>query len=219
MNSEQIKAIQAGDGPHRPGIDWNGKPLSIDGVWGPKTAWWAGILSLPVQRQNIVRIALSHNGKKEDAGRPNRSVWIDSIQKPAGIGVGNPWCALFLSNVLREAGLEDWPYHAKVSYLIEWARKEGRITTSPLPGDIFGFLYNEMEKDSPGHCGGVLASDALWQISVEGNVGDSVKVGKRARQGLTFIRTVPDVREVLAMPPLKDFVNLDGTRASASLTR
>jgi hypothetical protein len=213
VNKEQIIKIQ------ERGIDWNGKPLSHDGDIGPKTAWWIGIESLPETRQRIVRIALGHNGKTEDAGRPNRSVWIDEVQHPAGIGYGHPWCILFPSNVLRAAGLKDWPYHAGAYAMIEWAKKEGLVTQSPLPGDIFAFTYNVNQAYSPGHGGIVLAADALWEVSVEGNVGDSVKVGKRARSGLTFIRTVPDHREMLTMPVLKDLPNLDGTRSSASLTR
>lgn len=215
MNKEQITALQRGDGPSRPGLDWNGKPLVVDGDWGPRTAWWAGIKTLPEDRETLIRELLSHNGKKEDDDRPNRSTWIDEIQRPGGVGVGNPWCAAFVSHCLKQTGaFPDWPYHMKVAYMIEWAKRNGLITQSPLPGDIHAFLYNVNDKESPGHTGFYLAGDANWIVCCDGNAGNAVRVGKRARQGLIFIRTVPDSREVLAMPPLKELANLDGSRAA-----
>lgn len=207
LDQQQIKFLQAG------GIDWNGERLKVDGDYGPKTQWWHGISTLPELRIRVIKTALMHNGIKEDTGRPNRSTTIDRIQKPGGLGLGNPWCIAFVSAVLRDCSVS-WPvYHMSAYELLKWAKAEGRITTEPLPGDLFAFLYDTKAVGfTPGHGGFVLGANEDWIADVDGNVGDSVKVGKRARQGLTFIRTVVDERIPLIMPPLKDLVNLDGAR-------
>lgn len=207
LDREQVKEIQLR------GIDWTGKKLKVDGDYGPKTQWWHGISTLPPMRQDLTCTALFYNGKKEDTGRPNRSLWLDEIQAPGGLGVGNPWCIAFVSYVMRSCNA-DWPiYHMSAYAMLQWAKAEGRITTDPLPGDIFAFLYDPTAKGfTPGHGGFVLAANEDWIADIDGNVGDSVKVGKRARQGLTFIRTVPDERPKLIMPPLTELTDLDGSR-------
>lgn len=211
LTHEQIIQIQTG------GIDWNGAPLDQpqpDGIWGPKTAWWAGILTLPFQREKIIRTCLKyyHDDTREDAGRPNRGTVIDSFEKPAGL-LGEPWCIMFTSKVLRECYFDPdvWPYHTSAYGLIEWAKKTHRVVKDPLPGDLFAFLHLDDPKHS-GHGGIVLAADALWIADCDGNVGDRVRVGRRARDGLTFIRTVDDVGPQLVMPPRDKLDNLDGTR-------
>jgi hypothetical protein len=207
LSREEVKAIQAGS-DNVPGIDWFGEPLLVDGNWGPKTAWWAGIQQLEMTRQCIVRIALEHYRLKrsEDKGRPNRGGWVDEIVKPGGIGLGHPWCAAFVANVLQEAGA-DWPlYHMSAYKILEWAKATGRIVKDPLPGDVFAFMHNQTE----GHVGIVLACDLNWICDVDGNVGNKVSVGKRARDGLTFIRTVSNSRFPLVMPPTDKLLILDG---------
>lgn len=209
LSREEVIAIQ------KSGIDWTGAPLTPDGVWGARTAWWAGILTLPMQRQRLLHysLGLHHRGVKEDTGRPNRSPFLDTIQAPGGIGPGNPWCIALVSHVMRETGV-DWPiYHMSAYELIRWAKASGRVTTSPLPGDAYAFLYNpEAVGFTPGHGGILTASNADWISVCDGNVGDSMRTGKRAAKGLTYIRTVPPSDTPLIMPPLKDLPNLDGAR-------
>lgn len=203
MTVEQIKAIQEG------GFDWHGQPLNVDGVWGPKTAWWAGIKSQPWQRQSIVvTMAGYYRDKKgEDPGRPNRGLWVDKVVEPGGIGFGHPWCIALTSHVMRMFyEPSEWPYHMSTLKLIEWARKEGRIVKDPKPGDIACFMRTSTE----GHGEFVFASNQNWVLDCGGNIGNKVQVGKRARDGLTFIRTIDD--EVsLSCPPLEGMLNLDGT--------
>lgn len=206
LNTQQITALQA------EGIDWLGKPLKVDGQWGPRTAWWAGIDALSKPRQRIVQIALGYfsQGVKEDVGRPNRGEWVDRFLKPGGIGTGQPWCAAFSSYVLREAGVDCPVYHLSAYGLIQWGKTEGQTTKDPLPGDRFAFLHDPSVKGfTQGHVGIVTGSDANWVSTVEGNVGDSTAVGKRARDGLTFIRSVDDL-PVITLPT--GLTNLDGSR-------
>lgn len=203
LSREAVKLIQA------EGIDWFGEPLLADGDWGPKTAWWAGISDLPEVRQRIVRIALEHYRQKrgEDKGRPNRGDWVDEIVKPGHIGVGHPWCAAFVSNVLQQAGA-DWPiYHMSALKIITWGKSTGRIVKDPQPGDVFAFMHNQEE----GHVGIVLACDMNWICDVDGNVGNKVAVGKRARDGLTFIRAVSEDKFPVVMPPTDKLIILDGS--------
>lgn len=202
LSREEVKAIQEG------GIDWFGEDLLIDGVWGSKTAWWAGIKGLPEARQEIVRRGLSYYRRKvqENPGQPNRGPWVDAFLQPGGAGLGLPWCIAFTSYVLREAKV-DWPiYHLSALNLLAWAKKEERIVNDPLPGDLFAFMHNSTE----GHGGIVLGCDANWICDVDGNVGNRVAVGKRARDGLTFIRTVVNPGFPLVMPPTDKLTILDG---------
>jgi hypothetical protein len=210
-NEWNVKALQES------GIDWFGEPLAVTGKVDARTEWWAGISSLPFQRQQIVRTALGYYQRrvKEDAGRPNRGKYVDLFTAPGKLGPGVPWCIAFTSFVLHvDCGMADWPYHMSAYKVIEWAKSEKRITDSPLPGDMFAFTY----PDSPtheGHGGFVLAHNADWIVDCDGNVGDAVQVGRRASRGLTFIRTV-DGAAGPTMPDIGQFKMLDSTR---SLTR
>lgn len=206
LSKTEIEKIQS------TGIDWFGQPLKVDGITGPKTEWWAGILSLHPTRVQIIKTALEYyrRGVKEEGG-PNRGKWVDAFQEPAGIGLGNPWCIAFTSFVLvNDCGLT-WPYHMSAYQLIAWAKATGRVVQDPLPGDLFAFTYPD-SKTHEGHGGIVLAANADWIADCDGNVGNAVGVGKRARRGLTFIRTVPVV-SAPTMPTLADLPMLDGTRA------
>jgi hypothetical protein len=204
LSPEDILEIQDG------GIDYYGKPLEKNG-WGPRTAWWYGILSLPVQRRLIVCKALQYyaSGKVVDDGN-NRGEWPDKFLKPAGL-IGEPWCVAMTSYILRnEAWFEEdvWPYHTSTLHLIEWARKHDRIVKEPLPGDLVAFMHNDTE----GHTEINLSTNINWVLDVGGNLSNTVKVGKRAKAGLTFIRTVDVEGSKLACPPLEGILNLDGTR-------
>lgn len=202
----QILEIQA------TGIDWYGEPLKVDGAWGPRTAWWAGILSLPEQRQKIVRTCLGYykKGIKEDEGRPNQGEWVDRFNEPGRLGPAQPWCVAFTSYVLRECWFEEdvWPYHMSTKYLLEWAHGNGRMTKDPLPGDLACFMHDQ----DKGHTEFNLAISPLWTLDCGGNVGNQIQVGKRARDGILFVRTVDHEGSRLVMPPLEKMLNLDGTR-------
>lgn len=207
LDEEQIRHIQT------TGIDWYGLPLVVDGKWGPKTAWWAGITTLPTLRQSIVQTVLKYKamGVKEEGGA-NHGPWVDKFLAPAKL-IGEPWCVSFTSYVLREVGMSDWPYHTSAYGLINWAKQTGRVVKTPLPGDLFAFLHDSHAVGfTPGHGGTVLASDSNWIADCDGNVGNAVDVGKRAIQGLTFIRTVDDAAFPLTMPTDLRMLDGSGTR-------
>jgi hypothetical protein len=209
LDAAQIRDLQTG------GIDWTGEDLLVDGKWGPKTAWWAYICSLPDVQQSIVLNALHyyHIGTKEDAGRHNRGKIVDMFQEAGGLGPGNPWCAAFVSYIMRKSQA-DWPvYHMSAWSIIEWAKATGRITDTPQPGFCFAFLYTpEVKGFTPGHCGVIVANDDKHIVDCDGNAGDRVRVGYRARKGLTFIRTVEEKGALPVMPDIKTLPSLDGTK-------
>lgn len=208
MTSDQIKDLQAR------GIDWTGMPLQQDGIMGEKTAWFQYLESLDRRREKIVRTALKYYQMpvKEDAGRPNRGFWVDKFQVPTGQPLGIPWCLCFVSAVMTEAGA-DWPvYHASAAGAMAWAGQAHRIVKDPLPGDCFVFLYPpESSLAGHGHGGIVLGSDGSWIADCDGNVGDSARVGFRAKAGLTFLRSLEsEVQPV--MPQGLERLDGHGTR-------
>lgn len=205
MTKDEVIKVQT------PGIDWFGQPLVVDGNAGPKTQWWAGILLLHPTRVQIIKTALEYYRRRVKETAPNRGDGVDEFQEPAGIGLGNPWCIAFTSFVLVNDCRLTWPYHMSAYQLIAWAKATGRVVQDPLPGDLFAFLYPD-SKTKEGHGGIVLGSDASWIADVDGNVGNAVAVGKRARRGLTFVRTVDAVPET-TMPTLTDLLTLDSARA------
>ena len=188
MTKDEVIAIQRG------GMDWLGQPLLCDGDYGPRTQWWHYITTLHPKRQQLVMAWLWFHamGTVKDDGN-NRGTWPDRFMEPSGLKPGGAWCIAFMSYCLHQCNA-DWPvYHASTFNMLEWAKTNGRITTQPKPGDIHCFMYpRESKLFGKGHGGGVIAVDTSWVAVCDGNVGDTVKVGKRARDGLTFIRTVDD---------------------------
>lgn len=204
LSHEEILAIQ------EDGIDYFGEPLVKDGNWGPRTEWWYGILSLPEERRRGIRklLELYKSGKVIDDGN-NRGEWPDKVLKPAGL-VGQPWCVAFTSWILRhECWIDEseWPYHTSTLKLIAWAEKNGRVVMDPLPLDLICFMHNDTE----GHTEFNLACNKNWVLDAGGNLKNKLLVGKRARAGLTFIRTFKTENR-LSCPPLEGVLNLDGTR-------
>lgn len=195
------------------GINWYGEPLAIDNAYGPETQWWHAISQLEEKRVQIVKDGLVwyKQKTKEDAGKPNRGDRVDKFVQPGGVGLGVPWCIAFTSYVLKVQNGLEIPYHMSAYALIEWATKHGRLTDDPKPGDRHAFLYPD-SKSHEGHGGIVLGANADWILCVDGNCGDAVKVGTRARRGLKFISSFSDLH-LPTMPPVKDLIMLDGTRA------
>lgn len=199
LTEQEIRSIQVG------GIDWYGNPLKMDGKYGPKTAWWRGITTLSDKRQTVIKIGLGYHaigaGENTDMG-PNRGTFPDSVLKPAGL-IGKPWCVAFCSYVLRKSNV-DWPVYLVSTYrLHEWAQANNRIVKDPLPGDIMGFFHDAKPGDTQvnGHGEFVIATDNEWVYDFGGNIGDMVRVGRRARHdGMFFVRTVEENKPTLTCP-------------------
>ena len=152
----------------------DGQRLMADGVLGPKTAWALAIEALPLWRQNVVLGALKWLGLKEIS--VNRGPEIDVWLAACGVQSGNPWCAAFVSAVLRAAGISC----AEASVAKLGAKYPA--TEVPLPGDVSYWIRD----DGTGHCGIVTGVDSDRVALCEGNSNDGVRVGTRILSGLRF---------------------------------
>ena len=147
----------------------DGQKLLPDGRIGPKTQWSMALAEQPPWRQQLVLNALSFAGLEERGGE-NRGTEIDLWLAACGVSPGNPWCAAFVSAVLRGVGIDC--AEARVVKLTE----RFPDTAVPLPGDIGYWLRD----DGTGHCGIVTGVGPGGFVSmVEGNSGDGVRVVTR----------------------------------------
>lgn len=204
LSNDQVKLIQKG------GVDWLGAALTVDGMYGPRTQFWHYVASLCPMRQDIVRQNLRFHamGVKDDGH--NRGELVDKFVAPSGLAPGVPWCIAMQSHVLTDVGA-DWPvYHMSAFKLLEWAKENNRLTDRPLPGDLHCFLYPKGHAlYGSGHGGCVIMPGTSWMAVCDGNVSDAVTVGMRAREGLSFIRTVEDDVQQLSVSSM-GLTRLDG---------
>lgn len=154
----------------------DGQPLKADGMLGPKTQWALDLETLPLWRQHVVLGALRWVGLRETA--PNSGPEIDAWLLSCGVHPGNPWCAAFVSAILRGAGIPC--AEASVASL---ARSYPE-SDPPLPGDISYWIRD----DGTGHCGVVTGVQPDRVSTCEGNSANGVRAGQRPTQGLSFCR-------------------------------
>jgi hypothetical protein len=166
--------------------DWTGRPLHVDGQLGPRTRWALAIADLPRHRREIVHIACSQVGVEEVPAGSNRGVAIDGYLRPTGLSAV-PWCAAFVSWVLREAGclIDGLKYTPSAAQCIRQLRPAVGDSL-PLPGDVFGWV----NPDGTGHVGFVIGVPPPFPINAiitcEGNSRHGVRVNRRPRAGLSF---------------------------------
>ena len=169
--------------------DWTGAPLKVDGQLGPRTRWAMAIADLPRWRRDVVRRATDMHGACESPNGSNRGEWVDAFLRPAGIGLGHPWCAAFVSWVFRECGLlEDVPggYHVSAAKLL---RALPAQIGEPTPGDVFGWV----NPDGTGHVGFVLGAANRLNVlaTIEGNSENRVRCCWRPRASLQIATLEP----------------------------
>jgi hypothetical protein len=178
----------------------------VDGRAGPRTNWALAIDDLPRYRRDIVRIACAEVGACEMPLGSNRGPRVDVYLAPTGLG-GVPWCAAFVSWVLRQAALPGATYTASARKTLEVWPEVG----SPIPGDLFGWV----NPDGTGHVGFVIgyAAGSEDVATLEGNSNNCVRVCQRPRAGLQFRRVDPGAgarAEVSGVPLVKR--QTEGTR-------
>lgn len=118
---------------------------------------------------SVLDIAKSQIGVSED---PKGSNWGERVKEYlAEVHVHSPapWCCAFLVWCFRHAGFGSGklPTTASCTFLLNWAREQGRLVKSPQPGDIFLLLR-------PGgktafHTGIVTSVGKLTLGTIEGN--------------------------------------------------
>lgn len=170
MNPVDLAAFQ------RLRVGPDGKKLTPDGNLGPKTQWAFDLEQLPAWRQKVVLGALKWVGLTETG--TNTGPEIDGWLQACGAQQGNPWCAAFVSAVLRGAGIGC--SEASVTRLA----RQFPDAEVPLPGDISYWVRD----DGTGHCGIVTGVEPDRVSTCEGNSGNAVRTGTRPLSGLSFCR-------------------------------
>jgi hypothetical protein len=145
--------------------------------------------------EKLVQLAAYHcdslHAHEEPRGS-NRGPWVDRYLAAAGLPPGSPWCAAFVTYLLKQCGYSHFPPNpAAVSSWARWAEVCGRVVAVPNRGDLFFLLHANGE----GHIGIVLEDNGDWIRTVEGNSNDDgsregweVVRHERPLAGLRFIR-------------------------------
>lgn len=146
--------------------------------------------SAPVQERALAW-ASSFKGTREHG--INRGPLVQRFLASVGLGPGYPWCAAFMSHVLRQAGYVGGPTkgRAAVRNWAKWAKDENKVYLKPKRGDLFYWL----NKNGTGHIGIVAEVNGGTVRTYEGNTnaqgsreGDGVYEKSRQTSGLRFIR-------------------------------
>jgi hypothetical protein len=121
----------------------------------------------------VLNIALSQVGVQEEPKNSNWGPRVCEYLKIAGINVPAPWCMAFVVWCHRFAGVDrkQLPVTASCTYLLNWAREQGKLTKQPRPGDIF-LLLRPGGKTSF-HTGIIRNVSPLYFGTVEGNSNDA----------------------------------------------
>ena len=191
----------------------DGKPLSVDGVVGPKT-WWA--LQHPggtdafiadgwhfdaSMVRDAVKPALvaaaAQISVHEDPDGSNDGPLVRQFTAPGFIG--DPWCCLFASWAFAHLiGGSPFGRIASTWALYEWAQAHGLVlppAAIPQAGDVFVVLHGERtDPNHRGHtgmlCGGDMGGNNFPTIA--GNESNAVRGGIRNRDAVSAIlRVVP----------------------------
>lgn len=178
MTPEQVRAFQAGPKGGPKPIDWFGKPLLVDGDPGEKTRWAMDLATLPQWRQNDVRFLLSFNGQREEgvnqgdlADRALAICRLDNdIDGSGPSDDGYPWCAALASLGLSQHSPYPFVPDASVRRLVASLHPVDALVA--LPADIAYVLH----ADGTGHVGTLIARGGGWSVSVDGNLGNMVRV-------------------------------------------
>jgi hypothetical protein len=176
----------------------SGYPLDIDGVVGPATAWslehpgipgasckvpgwgWSQY-EVPSAALGTISAAASDIGKHEQPDGSNDGPDLTKFNTQ-----GRPWCALAVSEWLREGDSNyqsPWGVLASAFSIFQWGKINGKLVTFPQPGDCFVIL----RADGHGHVGlicRILPSGDFYTI--EGNCGNAVRGGRRSAAGVNY---------------------------------
>jgi len=137
-----------------------------------------------------------------EEGGPNRGVKVEAYQRAAGLKPGDPWCAAFVAwNVATAKGVAKAPSWTSGSAITTWHRGSRKLAAgdkaTPLeaearlkvaPGWVWVRATTAKSADAArkggwvrGHCGIVVAVDAVGFHTVEGNTN---KAGSREGDGV-----------------------------------
>lgn len=145
-------------------------------------------------KSQVVPVAELFVGWVRETTGKNDGPWVEAIQRTTGNKKGDPWCASFVNWVLDIAyrDMNPLPATASCDVLLEFARKNQLLTSTPQPGDVFLVMRT---KNDAIHTGIVTEVKADTVKTIEGNTnregareGNGVWARERQRSGLLFIR-------------------------------
>lgn len=147
--------------------------------------------------EKLVQLAAYHCDTlkvHEEPKGSNDGEWVRKYLSAAGIHEPAPWCASFVTYLLRECGYAPIPTHpAAVISWAHWGQASHKTVADPSRGDLFYLLHG----DGTGHMGIVLENVKGKLRTLEGNTNDEgeregFEVCRRTRWvgtlGLRFIR-------------------------------
>lgn len=187
MNPQEVEAFQRLHKNHL------GKPLRVDGDFGPQTEWAADFETICQARQSIILTGQLFIGLTEVPAGSNDDPrgLIRSWLQRCGAKPGDPWCAAFacwclshgVAQPLRIAGAQALGKHFPA-------------TTQPFAGDLFWYPTGA-EGSWTGHVGLVIGVSAMEVLTIEGNCANAIRCARRPRVAaggarLRFARTVED---------------------------
>lgn len=129
-------------------------------------------------RSNVLKVAKSQIGLAEPTGDDKYIKWYNSVTG-SKFAMNVPWCAMFTSWTLRQAGVPEslLPNFASCSVALAWAKKQkiwySRLTNHiPKPGEVILFDWEVDGKQD--HVGIVETVTANQITTIEGNTRDCV---------------------------------------------
>jgi hypothetical protein len=106
--------------------------------------------------EKLVQLAAYHCDVlhvQEEPRGSNAGVWVDKYLAAAGVGPGEPWCAAFVTYLLKQCGYGSFPAGpAAVISWARWAELHHQLVPVPSRGDLFYLLH----ANGTGHIGIVL---------------------------------------------------------------
>lgn len=105
-------------------------------------------------------------------------------------GLSGPWCAMFVSWVLHNSGMDEIPKFAYTPSFAEWFRQQGSgfaDDSDAKPGDVVFFNFPD-SVDRIQHVGFVVANENGKLTTVEGNTSSGV-AGSQDDGGTVAVRT------------------------------
>lgn len=137
--------------------------------------------------------AHTYVGTTETPGSPNRGLLVDRWNLAANGLVGEPWCMSFMHAMFKACGvtLGGW---AGVENFLQWATRHGYEVSRPFRGDLVCFDWNsDRWYDHVGIVDRVLVTATGGRPpyvirTVEGNMGDAVRVKIRSGFRWKFVR-------------------------------
>lgn len=189
-------------------VDGNSLPLSVDGAVGPST-WRAIFGSSSVDADDednkdvflaeVLRVARSQIGVREDAGRPNRGPQVDEYLRRVGLdpdkanpAEGYAWCVAFAYWCFDEAAKKlgrPNPLPKTAGVLEHWRKSKGGTkmgdiaiefgTKTLRPGTLFFMDFGK----GYGHLGFVERHVGRKLFTIEGNSN-----AEGGREGLGVVR-------------------------------